>query len=278
MAPTTSRRFRPCILSGDWSGTVGHNYDQGFVWPYNDNTSTRRYIATCYDPSGRWDRDEQDVSAISCPPSGCTQVLPPNCTADVSISDNGNGTASFSWNGACPDYNASLGYYQLINCAGFTCDSIAPGGWVGNAAGPFQTGFGYGITYCLQLRSGVDPWGWLAQSARKCATTTPPPLTVSTGVWGTWHQPTCDGDTNHFYCAAAQISGTDPTGDSFTCYMYMGSPDYRIRTVSGGGGYAGELFFVGWPFDPTGEGYWGQCVGTYGRDTGKVYGGSVPSP
>jgi hypothetical protein len=252
----------PCVKSGDWSGTVAHNGSQTFNWPLRDNTSTRTYTITCYDPIGRSDtatvtiRPGGGICTSGCCGGGCGpgNVSPPNCRADVDIRDNGDGTASWKWDGACPDYDASLGYYQLINCQTIPC------GWVGNAGGWFTSGVSWNTTFCLQLEAGVDPWGWLATSARKCVTTQYPPLFVYGYVADLWNAAppsNCpDGDTNHHWCATLAYGGSDPAGQPMACALNIGGT-WEETTV--GFGFVVGAKTVGWPFNPSGEGWTVTC-------------------
>jgi hypothetical protein len=167
--------FGPCNLSGEWNETgVPSSGSRTFTWPWNDNSSVRRYRTTCYDPIGRSATTEWvvSVSGGGCP--SCTTVLPPRCSADWNISDNGNGTGTLTWNGACPIVSPLSGYYQFYNCNAELAAWTAGCSWVGNAR---VATVGPG-TYCGNYRAGADPWGWLADSGYKCFIVQWPPVVI----------------------------------------------------------------------------------------------------
>ncbi len=156
-----------CVLSGgSWTnpGNTATAGSETMTWPYDDNSSTRTFTATCTDPIGRAAVVSWTVST-----GGQTQVLPPNCSASVTPVDNGNGTGYFTWSGSCPETNPpgpSVGYYQLYNCVNVDCASIGSGGWVGTGGTSPTLGVGH---YCVYLQAGVNPWGWRAYSPQGSA-------------------------------------------------------------------------------------------------------------
>lgn len=122
----------------------------------------------------------------------CATPQPPGpptpCTANVTPFDNGNGTGGFNWNGACPPANPGRGYYHFYNCVNVNCAAIGSGGWVGTSGPPILVGTGH---YCVDLQSGADPWGFLADSGQVCVDIHSP-ITVTIGSTGIWdNSPRC---------------------------------------------------------------------------------------
>lgn len=219
----SSRNTVRCSLNGPWnnpspnsSATSGSDTEN---WPWNDNSSTRTYRVTCYDPAGRSDSSVITVSpgGNSCSGNGCSSssgghINPPTCsTPSVSIHDNGNGTGYPTWSGSCPDVSPGSGYYYLYS----STDSSWNGLWVANSGNAtwLQVGSGY---HCVGLREGVDPWGWRADSGETCKTIVPPLTITNFSGSGLWDQgPECNatsGLNNTWWCRgnASRINPSPP--------------------------------------------------------------------
>lgn len=267
-----------CSAGGAWSGSKSSSVSQATfsesqgTWPWNDN-STKTYLITCSDPSsgGRSvtavitlgpGRSNDCGGGTSC--SG--NVNPPSCHADpISWRDNGDGTGSMSWNGTCPDVSPGSGYYQLINCSG-----AVPCGWVGNAATATLSSPG---TYCNELISGADPWGWLADGGRSCITIVAPPIVVDSLSVGdvSWYRYTyCDdGVHNWIMCDIwINVHQNGVPSSSISCILR----DNGAFEASGTGGVS--KWSLGWaPYDrpftmygsPPSELITFDCSGAYGQ-------------
>jgi len=220
-----------CVLSGgNWSSpsNTGNSGSETMNWPWNDNSSTRTFTVTCYDPIGRSDSSTISVntSGGSCSGNGCGgggggQVVPPTCHANADIHDNGDGTAYPTWSGTCPDVSPGSGYYSLSsstdgswNIGGYR--NVSSVGVADSGNGTWlQVGPGY---HCVQLEAGADPWGWLVDSSTVCKTIKPT-ITVSVSYnWTGFDSASCDGDSNHYYCISAFVSGQSSyLYDSVSC-------------------------------------------------------------
>ncbi len=278
---------RCSLTNGPWnspspSSTATSGSDTE-TWPWWDNSSTRTYTITCYDPIGRSDSATISVntSGGSCTGDGCGpggQVVPPTCHASVGIVDNGDGTGYPTWNGTCPDVSPGSGYYSLSsstdgswNISGYR--STASGG-VGNAANATWLQVGPG-THCVQLEAGADPWGWLVDSAQICKTIKPS-ITVSVSYsWTGEGSQGCDGDSNHFWCIEATMTGESSyLSDSLACTVTgpAGEP-----TINDG------FFIINWySFGWQSAGQWGgesvsaNCSDGYGASGSASTGISGP--
>lgn len=265
-----------CSLSGPWNNpspsstaTSGSDTEN---WPWNDNSSTRTYRVTCYDPAGRSDSSVITVSpgGNSCTGNGCSgggggQVTPPTCHASVNIIDNGNGTGDPSWNGTCPDVSPGSGYYTLSsstdgswNICGYhdaSCgvsDNIPDATWLRVGPG----------THCVQLEAGAGPWGFLVDSSVVCKTIQKPPLNPFVrrdSLWGVFGPvgTYCDDGGGHAWCADITWGGSDPIGESLTCKLYIGGSD--VSQSTSGTGSTSRTKTFGWDTMPAGESLESKC-------------------
>lgn len=229
---SSTNTVRCSLSNGPWnspspssSATSGSDTEN---WPYNDNSSTRTYTVTCYDPIGRSDSSYITVSpnGNTCSGDGCSSsngesVAPPPCSASVPTRvDNGNGTGYMQWSGSCPTVPAGASYFQLYNCTNVDCSSIGNGGWVGQGG---TVSFNTPGTYCIDLRAGLDPWGWRADSGSQCITINWPPISAwvsAGGLYGGY--PGCDSaGSGHFWCENINYGGSDPAGQWLSCTLYV---------------------------------------------------------
>jgi len=188
-----------CTFSGDWADSSPVAYSGVPASGSRTNYTTwnqqinRSYTMTCTDPVGR---SSSSTYTLNYGGGGNGQLLPPTCHASASITDNGDGTGALSWSGTCPDVSPGSGYYQLYNCSGINCGSIGSGGWVGTG-GSVSLNPG---SYCVQFRSGVDPWGMIADSGQQCGTVNYSPVVITDwNVTGPVYQmPECSSPGNWF--------------------------------------------------------------------------------
>lgn len=271
-----------CSLSGPWTDTsqTGTSGSQTMNWPWND-TSTKTFTVTCYDPAGRASTGASRASG----PSGsstatvgptqpdcvsCGHVHPPQCDATASLVDNGNGTGGFFWNGNCPTVSPGDGNY--------TVNSNIPGVGSGNIPASSRNYMGTLSpgSYNLQLIACVPVWGNCADSTVKTVVIYPPvrityfhgnqvwdqgpvPCAAGTGQVGNWYcrndrntvnmfGPGCPDGVHRFTMCGSDLQWTASGGDgAISCNAY--TTMYGGSFASGGGDRStgGTPYSLGWP-------------------------------
>lgn len=126
-----------------------------------DDQSGKSYTVTCYDPSNR------SASATWTVGTGGsnTTILPPSCSADRGVNNNGNGTGTPWWRMSCPQVSPGSGNYRV--------ESNIPG--LGNAdLASWMRDYNWSTvgpgTYCLRAIAGAPGWGTLADTGSQCYT------------------------------------------------------------------------------------------------------------
>lgn len=242
--------------------------------PSDDSTKT--YTVNCWDPSGR---SSGPLTWTVCRTGGgCnTSIEPPEPFCNTAITeavDNGDGTVRFRWEGYCPSTDPGSGYYYLYS-------STDPGinGSVGNAGGWFNTATRYGVQFCLGLRIGMNPWGYLKDSGEACETPYHSQVRISDYVVAAW-------DNGPYQCAWA-------TGFNNLWICRNGTPynpdpmnSNSLRAFSRGDGGGWGCADPGYRFGVCGgENYWsvrldsGSTVGISCQQSSSSgnFGGLVPS-
>ncbi len=203
--------YNPCYLSSSTNswispGWASHSGSQTMTWPANDNSSTRYFTVTCYDPIGRSDSSTiwVNTNGGGCSGNGCNggggDVSPPTCSASASIVGNTTSDAYVTWSTSCPTYDP-------VNPIGDRfIESDIPGAMYGGGyASPSWMGSGTvritsPSTYHFRVYVWAPPWASQSEAAAYGSTsgagkansglqikTIYPPLSItsyySAGVW-----------------------------------------------------------------------------------------------
>lgn len=156
--PTSNPALGTYDVTSSTDGFISNSSSGSGTTP--GNARTTQFCLTLNSNLSPWGTVKTSTSCATPVPPGDPGSPEGPCTATITWSDTGPGTGRFSWDGSCPPVNPSRGYYQLYGCTGIDCNTVGGfgNGTVGSS-GYYDVGPG---AYCINFRSGADPWGWRA--------------------------------------------------------------------------------------------------------------------
>jgi Tfp pilus assembly protein PilX len=292
----TVRNSVSCSAGGAWNGAKSSSVaeatfseNQG-TWPWNDN-STKTFTITCRDPSSSGRPVTAQITIgpgrpSNCPAGSCENNLnPPDCTANADIIDRGDGTGQMWWSGTCPNVSPGSGYYQRYSSTQPGWNDASNGLWGVGSGGSVE--LGAGGPYCIGLRVGADPWGFITDSgAEKCRTIGFPQVRISYFFVDAYDQGPSQCDAS---VTPAAYAGTwRCRNNRFVVNLNNGCPDgpHRFTTCSAnfhsyldGGSTSGISCRHRSNYGYFGGTYGGGFQNTSGSPTGWGWGGAgSPAP